>query len=172
MHHARTSMHTSTTVHMHAEKHAFSLQAHALLHAVADTGKHIRHTHTHANTITRTHTVTAGSPCLITPTKRLSLLVSHNRARTQWKLMDQFATERRWQSWNVMGFDVDAELHYTVQQERLKTLSVCLLHMQRTLAVKSVAAVVLPCTQARARVWESRIHKNILINTLLHIVYV
>ena len=167
MHHARTSMHTSTTVHMHAEKHAFSLQAHALLHAVADTGKH-----THANTITRTHTVTAGSPCLITPTKRLSPLVSHNRARTQWKLMDQFATERRWQSWNVMGFDVDAELHYTVQQERLKTLSVCLLHMQRTLAVKSVAAVVLTCTQARARVWESHIHKNILINTLLHIVYV
>ena len=55
-----------------------------------------------------------------------------------------------------MGFDVDAELNYTVRLERLKPLSVCLLHMQRTLAVKSVAAVLLPSTRVCVR--ESHTH--------------
>lgn len=48
--------------------------------------------------------------------------------------MDQFSTEKLWHSSNVMGFDVDAELHYRTPMKPVKPLFICLLPMQRTLA--------------------------------------
>ncbi len=48
--------------------------------------------------------------------------------------MDQFSTEKLWHSSNVMGFDVDAELHYRTPLKPVKPLFICLLPMQRTLA--------------------------------------
>ena len=80
------------------------------------------------------HTATAGSPFAITPTKRLSSLLSHTQTGSQRKPMDQFSTEKLWHSSNVMGFDVDAELHYRALLKPLKPLFICLLPMQRTLA--------------------------------------
>ena len=48
--------------------------------------------------------------------------------------MDQFSTEKLWHSSNVMGFDVDAELHYRTPLKPVKPLFICLLPMQRMLA--------------------------------------
>ena len=45
--------------------------------------------------------------------------------------MDQFSTEKLWHSSNVMGFDVDAELHYRTPLKPVKPLFICLLPMQR-----------------------------------------
>lgn len=73
-------------------------------------------------------------PFAITPTKRLSSLLSHTQAGSQRKPMDQFSTEKLWHSSNVMGFDVDAELHYRTPMKPVKPLFICLLPMQRTLA--------------------------------------
>lgn len=73
-------------------------------------------------------------PFAITPTKRLSSLLSHTQAGSQRKPMDQFSTEKLWHSSNVMGFDVDAELHYRTPMKPVKPLFICLLPMQKTLA--------------------------------------
>lgn len=73
-------------------------------------------------------------PFAITPTKRLSSLLSHTQAGSQRKPMDQFSREKLWHSSNVMGFDVDAELHYRTSLKPVKPLFICLFPMQRTSA--------------------------------------
>lgn len=86
------------------------------------------------NTRAHTHTHTEPQPVppfAITPTKRLSSLLSHTQAGSQRKPMDQFSTEKLWHSSNVMGFDVDAELHYRTPLKPVKPLFICLLPMQR-----------------------------------------
>lgn len=70
-------------------------------------------------------------PFAITPTKRLSSLLSHTQAGSQRKPMDQFSREKLWHSSNVMGFDVDAELHYRTSLKPVKPLFICLFPMQR-----------------------------------------
>lgn len=87
------------------------------------------HAHTHAHREPQ-----SVPPFAITPTKRLSSLLSHTQAGSQCKPMDQFSTEKLWHSSNVMGFDVDAELHYRTPMKPVKPLFICLLPMQRTLA--------------------------------------
>lgn len=86
------------------------------------------------NSHTYTYRATVGSPFAITPTKRLSSLLSHTQAGSQRKPMDQFSTEKLWHSSNVMGFDVDAELHYRTPMKPVKPLFISLFPMQRTLA--------------------------------------
>ena len=90
--------------------------------------------HTHTHTHTHTHEATICSPFVIPPTKRLSSLVTHKQGRSQSEPADQVSREKLWRSSNVMGFDVDAELHYGTPMKSEGTLFICLLHMRRTSA--------------------------------------
>lgn len=62
------------------------------------------------------------------------VILSHTQAGSQRKPMDQFSREKLWHSSNVMGFDVDAELHYRTSLKPVKPLFICLFPMQRTSA--------------------------------------
>lgn len=71
--------------------------------------------------------------------------------------MDQFSTEKLWHSSNVMGFDVDAELHYGTPMKPVKPLFISLFPMQRTLAGSmphfSDTGVFFPPHLAQRGVW-------------------
>lgn len=62
------------------------------------------------------------------------VILSHTQAGSQREPADQVSREKLWRSSNVMGFDVDAELHYGTPMKSERPLFICRLHMQRTSA--------------------------------------
>lgn len=87
--------------------------------------------------------------------------------------MDQFSTEKLWHSSNVMGFDVDAELHYRTPMKPVKPLFICLLPMQRTLAgnmphFSYAASFFFILCKEECGLWHAHLHLYAPPTPLLH----